>query len=201
MRSYIRQTIDTYDAIASDYLEKWRDGAFESEWLHSFSDALPRGAAVVDLGSGPGRDSAELRRLGLNPICIDRSIEMLRAGASEYANERVLGDITSLPVRDASIFGIWANASLLHLSPEEFARGIAEIRRILVTEGRLYLSLKEGIGSKRETKQWGKPRWFQYWQASDLDEVLESCGFAIEKSGKEQTPNDSWLVRLCALRN
>jgi ubiquinone/menaquinone biosynthesis C-methylase UbiE len=197
MASYIRDTIRTYDAVASRYLEIRRDGSFETDWLRSFVDYLPVGSTVLDLGSGPGRDAAELRRQGVNPICLDRSIGMLRTGEREYPNPRILGDMLRLPLRDSSVAGVWANASLLHLSPEGLERGLSEISRVLAPKGSLYVSVKEGAGAEWETKRYGERRWFQYWSGLDLDRTVEAAGFGIARSGNEKTSANSWLVRLC----
>lgn len=98
MRSHLRQTTASYDSIASQYLEETRHFGLDLEWLASFAEALPTSAPVLDLGSGPGRDAAALRKLGLQAICVDLSIGMLRAGLSEYPNSRVQGDLLPISI-------------------------------------------------------------------------------------------------------
>ena len=200
MPSHLRDTTATYDAVASSYLEKTRDYGFDANWLRSFAEGLPERSVVLDLGSGPGRDAAVLEKLGLHPVCVDRSIGMLRAGTADYPNPRVMGDMLTIPVRDSSIAGVWANASLLHLTPDEFERAISETVRVLIPGGKLHLSLKKGCGSGWETERYGMPRWFQYWSGPDLDRVLERFNLEIARTAEETATRNTWLVRQCLAR-
>ena len=197
MPSDNRDTIATYDAVAARYLARGRDEPFEGPWLRSFAEAVPNGARVLDLGSGPGRDSSLLRELGLDPICVDFSIGMLRAGVSEYPNPRVQADMLRIPIRTTSVAGVWANASLLHLEAESLPEALSEISRVLVPSGTFYLSLKEGKGSRWESEVFDSPRWFQYWTATDLDRVLSTAGFRVKNAARAETSRDRWLIREC----
>jgi ubiquinone/menaquinone biosynthesis C-methylase UbiE len=197
MTSQARATRATYDAVADRYLETTRDRGFPYSWLESFAGALSPGARVIDLGSGPGRDAVELRRLGLSPVCVDLSIGMLRAGAVEYPCARVQANMLDLPFPNAFTEGVWASASLLHLSKSDFECTLDEIVRVLGISGRLTLMLKMGAGSSWETERYGKPRWFQYWSAGDLDRALTEAGFEIEATEDWKDSSGPWLIRQC----
>jgi ubiquinone/menaquinone biosynthesis C-methylase UbiE len=191
----IDRTRQTYDEIAGRFLENTRDRSRISLWLERFSGRLHSGDAVLDLGAGPGCDSAELRRLGLRPVSLDLSLGMLRAGLREFPGPRVQADARRLPFRDGSLAGVWANASLLHLSPEEAATALREVRRVLGARGLVHVAVKSGDGSEWETERYGVPRWFQYWSGKDLDALLRASGFEVVESWSNSTPRDDWLVR------
>ena len=195
MTERVDRTRRTYDAVAGRFLENTRDRAGVSPWLHRFAERLDLGAAVLDLGAGPGCDSAELRKLGLRPISLDLSLGMLRAGLAEFPGPRVQADARRLPFRDGSFRGVWASASLLHLSPDETAAAVREVRRVLGSHGVLHVSLKSGDGAEWESERYGEPRWFQYWSAPDLDALLTASGFEIIASSSNSTPRAHWLVR------
>ncbi len=145
-------------------------------WLDRFASSLPAGTLVLDLGAGPGFDSAELRARGLEAICVDLSLGMLRAGAREFPGPRVQSDIRRLPFPSRSICGIWANASLLHLSESEARSALDEIRRVLRPPGILHVSVKRGTGAEWESERYGKPRWFQYWSDARPRRPASGCG-------------------------
>jgi ubiquinone/menaquinone biosynthesis C-methylase UbiE len=191
----VGRTRRTYDAIARRFLENTRDRAGVARWLHRFAEQLDPGAAVLDLGAGPGCDSAELRTLGLRPISLDLSLGMLRAGLAEFPGPRVQADARRLPFRDGSFRGVWASASLLHLSPDETAAALREVRRVLGSHGVLHVSLKSGAGAEWESERYGEPRWFQYWSAAELDGLLTASGFEIVAASSNSTPRAHWLVR------
>jgi hypothetical protein len=67
-----------------------------SFWLKRFAEFVGLGATVLDLGAGPGCDSAELRHLGLRAISLDLSLGMLGAGVLEFPGPRVQGDARQL---------------------------------------------------------------------------------------------------------
>lgn len=198
MSSRIRTTTNTYDAVASRYLETTRDGGFPLQWLESFAEALSPNAKVFDLGSGPGRDAMTFRALGHHPNCVDLSIGMLRAGADVYPCDRIQGDMLTLPFGDACADGVWASACLLHLSKSDFEVALREIARILSGSGGLCLMVKQGDGAGRESERYQKTRWFQFWSALELDRTLVELGFRIHVADEWNEHSNRWLMRQCA---
>jgi SAM-dependent methyltransferase len=195
MDERVARTRESYDKVAGRFLENTRDRSAVAPWLRRFAEQIDPGATVLDLGAGPGFDSAELQRLGLCAISLDLSLGMLRAGLRDFPGPRVRADARCLPFDDGSLAGVWANASLLHLSPADAATALREIRRALRPRGLLHVSLKAGNGADWETERYGEPRWFQYWSAADLDALLSDSGFEVVASWANPTPRADWLVR------
>jgi SAM-dependent methyltransferase len=196
-RDRVRITQASYDVIAPAFLAATRDPRRGRAWLDRFAEALPSGARVADLGSGPGRDTAELLARGLRAFSLDRSIGMLRAGVAEFPAVRVQADLLALPLGTASVAGAWANASLLHLAEAEAALALREIHRVLQPGGSLHVSLKRGSGARWESERYGEPRFFQFWSGADLDAALTAAEFEIRVSALERQPSTDWLVRQC----
>lgn len=192
------KTRATYDEVARQFLENTRDRARGARDLDAFAAALPAGATVLDLGSGPGCDSAELRARGLRAVSMDLSLGMLRAGVDEFPGPRVQGDLTRLPFRAGSAAGVWANACLLHLAPRELRGALAEIARVCSSAARVHVSVKIGAGAAWESARYGRPRWFQYWTPKAFDAVLGAAGFEILEAREEETRRDRWIVRAIA---
>lgn len=199
MSSRNRDTIATYDAVASLYLEReqLRDSTIQAPYLRAFAESISSGERVLDLGSGPGLDADALREHGLKPLCLDRSLGMLRTRAQSSLVPRVQADMCAIPVQTSSFAGVWANASLIHLPREQFLQALAEVGRVLSSRGAFFLSIKSGIGDEWEREEFGGPRWFQYWAAVDLDRALEAVGFRVRNSSRVETARETWLTRLC----
>ena len=196
-RDRVRTTQASYDAIARAFLAATRDPGHGRPWLDRFAAALPPAARVADLGSGPGRDTAELIARGLRAFCLDRSIGMLRAGLGDFPATRVQADLLALPLATTSVAGVWANACLLHLDEAETALALCEIHRVLQPGGALHVSLKRGRGARWESERYGEPRFFQFWSGDALDAALEAAGFGIRARALERRPRTDWLVRQC----
>jgi ubiquinone/menaquinone biosynthesis C-methylase UbiE len=195
MNERVDRTRQTYDKIGARFLGNTRDRSGVLVWLGRFAEQLGAGGTVLDVGAGPGCDSAELRRLGLRAISLDLSLGMLQAGLLEFPGPRVQADARRLPFADGSVAGVWANASLLHLSAEEAAAALREARRVLRASGLLHISVKAGHGAAWESERYGEARWFQYWSAADLDALLATAGFTVIASWANSTPRADWLVR------
>ena len=200
MSEYIDRSRATYDKIGARFFEKTHDRSAIAFWHERFAQRLGAGSAVLDLGAGPGLDSLELRKRGLRAVALDLSIGMLRAGRPELPAPRVQADARRLPMRDGAFAGVWAHASLLHLSPPDAATALGEIRRLLRSGGVLHVAVKSGVGSGWETERYGEPRWSQYWSALDFDGLLATCGFELDESWFEPTPTSDWLIRHAAVR-
>lgn len=197
--NHLEKTRETYRQIAIDYALKWfKHGAVLSE-LEKFAALLPAGATVLDVGCGPGLDTAVLQSHYLNAIGLDYSHEMMRVGRDEHncLAPFVQADMRCLPVGQ-QIDGIWASASLLHLQRDEVLPTFHEFWRVLKPDGVLYLSVKQGVGEEWvRTEKYGHdlPRFFTFWQPETLDPLLETAAFQIIDGWIEQGSRDRWLVR------
>ena len=98
---------------------------------------------------------------------------------------------------DAFVEGVWASASLLHLSKPDFENALQETIRVLGTSGRITLMMKKGDGASWETDRYQKPRWFQYWSAVELDKALVDAGYRIDASEEWSATSNTWLIRQC----
>ncbi len=94
---------------------------------------LPDDRPTVDIGTGTGRYSDQLRRLGARIVGLDRSREMLAEARRKGLRTLVLGSGAALPFRERA-FGAALMVHLAHLVPDWPAL-LAEIAR--VTDGPL----------------------------------------------------------------
>ena len=195
-----RLTRGTYDVIAARYLENARDRGALLPHLDAFAAALAPGARVLDLGSGPGCDTALLVARGMRAFGLDFSMGMLRGGREEFPGARVQGDARRQPLATARVDGVWAKASLLHLQRDDAALALAEVRRTLRPGGVLFVSLKAGSGAATETARYGLPRFFQYWTDDALDAALAAHAFEVFRRTTDEGDRDIWLTRLARRR-
>lgn len=192
------RTRASYDAIAERFRERTRDRSPQAAVLDRFAARVGAGALVIDVGAGPGFDSAELRRRGLRVISLDLSLGMLRSGAREAPGPRVQADMTRLPF-GAVADGLWVNASLLHVERARVPSALVELRRVLHASGTLHLSVKLGAGDGWDGTRYGDehPRWFTYWTPEALDAALTLAGFQVLEAELRQGSESTWLVRSC----
>ncbi|MFH1124319.1 MAG: class I SAM-dependent methyltransferase, partial [Pseudomonadota bacterium] len=146
-------------------------------------DGLKKGANVLEIGSGQGRDSAFIAKSGHTVRGIDVSDK-----AVKIASERAKGLDASFDVGDAENLYQFENESqdavysvaALHGTPIKFT--FAEVFRVLKPGGqaKLFLYTKTKTGSK----------WISYWTPGEIKQYAEEAGFKIEKfrEGKDAEP-------------
>jgi ubiquinone/menaquinone biosynthesis C-methylase UbiE len=166
-----------------------------------FVARLAPGARVLDAGCGPGRDTAELRMLGLNACGIDRSRGMLAQARQRGQLPLLLGDRRRLPMPDSVLDGLWCCAAFLHIPKRDGLAVLREFRRALRPGGVLYLSVKQGDGERWHAGEYGLQRFFAYYQPGELDALLGESGFAIAESWADADSlgrAEAWLSRIAA---
>jgi SAM-dependent methyltransferase len=198
---HTKRNHETYDRVAAEYFAKHRDRSLVHPWMRRFAALVPEGV-VLDLGAGPCEDSATLRSLGLDVVCVDRSRSMLTVARRELPGPRVQADLRSLPFRARSVAGAWACASLLHLDRVDVQPTLNAIAELLVDGGVLFVSLKAGEGGKWDTTSYGPegPRWYTYWAATDVDAALAEAGLGIMESAMLAGSKDDWHFRIARRR-
>ncbi|WP_051450279.1 class I SAM-dependent methyltransferase [Actinospica robiniae] len=202
MTDALRETQDTYTAIAADYAGRQRRG--EADWLATthlarLREALGAGARVGDIGCGPGHQTERLRELGLRAYGFDLSFEMLGAlGIAELAQ----ADMRALPIRTGALYGVWCSAALLHIPRETVPGVLDEFHRVLRPEGRLGLLIAEGEGEGWEQVAYREDeqrRYFVYHAAEAITNALAQAGFSVICDSRTST-HRNWLT-LHASRN
>ena len=194
-----RVTVASYD----EWAEQYRTGAPEpSEHILAararFVAALPAGARVLEVGSGPGRDALALEEAGLSVRRTDITpafVAMLRADGHDADVVDPLGDNLADPTRDEAYDGVWASASLLHVRREDLPLVVRRLADVTRPGGAFHLALKEGDGARFSTHgNVGAPRHFTFWREEPLREVLADAGWSVEEVGHGiGLRGDHWL--------
>lgn len=201
--SYEAQLAETeraYDATAQRYKARWhtRDPLVEDK--ERFVAITGPGASLVDLGCGTGRDLAWFLRRGHHVVGVDRSKAMLRIAQESVPCARLIqADIRHLPLGDRCVDGWWALAVLLHLGPADVFRALREAHRITRPSGVGFIAVREGVGARFEpVDATSYHRYFSYWRAPALDEVLTQTGWDVHdaQNAVDSQGRGTWLIRV-----
>jgi ubiquinone/menaquinone biosynthesis C-methylase UbiE len=190
----------TYNHIARDYVKDHRLDTWDDDYIQYFVDALKKGAKVLDLGCGPGVDSAKLVNKGLQVDGFDLSDELLVI-AKELNPDQTFtqGDMRKLPYSKDSFDGVFAKASLLHIPKKDIPSVLDEVWRVLKLNGTIHFALKAGDGENVITEDdygYEYSRYFSFWNINDFVSQLEKHKFSIfkaETSKKSRTGHTLWI--------
>ena len=180
MKDYIKDTLDYYDNNIDSYKSLWLDdfsNNYNFEIPDIFLSYLDKNSKILDMGCGTGRDSKYFKELGHIVKSIDGSLEMCKV-ASNLLNEEV-EQLNFLNINYKEEFdGIFACASLLHLSSEDLLIVLRKISNALKENGILYTCFKYGEEERFEER---------YYNDMTLDKFKE-----ITKEIKELKLIKSW---------
>ena len=163
-----------YETNAHQYAENTAD--LVNSDLVDFVSSLKEGAVVLDAGCGPGRDLERLAEWGYQAVGVDLAGTFCDM-ASAFAPV-IQADLRNLPLKDQSVDGVWACASLVHLNPDDAKLALSELWRVLRMDAITEISVKtEGSSGWAGPK--GHERWFQSWSPRPLCALVESCGMSV----------------------
>jgi SAM-dependent methyltransferase len=157
-------TRHSYDSVAADYAAAVGDELRGKPLDRALLDVLAEhaaGATLLDAGCGPGHVAAYLRDRGAHVLGSDLSPAMCAAGRQRHGLVSFAGDLTALPVRDASIGAIVCFYAVIHLDAVQRRAAYGEVARALRPGGHLLLAFHTGDadtatgGSRRLREWWG----------------------------------------------
>ncbi|GAA5022435.1 class I SAM-dependent methyltransferase [Kitasatospora paranensis] len=162
--AFLTSTRASYDAVAAGYAELFRaeleSKPLERAALRAFAEFVlaAGGGPVADLGCGPGRVTAYLNTLGVAAFGVDLSPRMVELARRAYPGLRFdEGSMTALDLPDASLGGIAAVYSIIHIPDEALPALFAEFHRVLAPGGELLLIFQVGDETVHRTSAFGGP--------------------------------------------
>ncbi|GHJ44036.1 methyltransferase [Catellatospora sp. TT07R-123] len=158
--SWLAETRTSYDTVAADYAELLRtlldQTPHEREYLAAFAGLVRDGGPVADVGCGSGRITAHLHSLGLDAFGVDLSPGMVEVARRDHPGLRFeVGSMTELDLPDASVAGLVAWYSLIHVPDDQVGPVLAHFRRVLRPGGPLLLGFHVGDQTQHKTQGYG----------------------------------------------
>ena len=154
-----------------------------SKTQEKFLSLLPKGAHILDLGCGSGRDSLCFLQKGFQVTAVDGSEELAKFAGELIGQGVVVADFKDLVLPKASFDAIWASASLLHVHSEALPGILAKVIDLAKPGAIFYMSFKYG---DYEGERGGR-----YY--TDLNEAR----FAefMQKSGRSLEIIEQWVAK------
>lgn len=142
MNNNTKETLEYYNRNAIIFVHGTVDVDFREMQDEFLSRVKPAGI-ILDLGCGSGRDSKYFLNQGYEVVAVDGSEEICKI-ASEYTGLCVIHSTFQDYRPDKKFDGIWACASLLHLSFYEVVEVMNRLSLCLNKGGCFYVSFKYG---------------------------------------------------------
>lgn len=189
-QGWLADTRTSYDTVAVSYADQLRDALADKPYLRGslalFADLVHAagGGPVADVGCGPGHVMAHLRTLGVDAFGIDLSPAMVEVARRDHPGLRFeVGSMTDLDLADASVAGLLAFWSLIHVPDDAVPTVFGHFRRALQPGGLLLLGFHVGNQSRLKTQGYGGHPMKVHVHRRQPDHVaawLRDAGFTVE---------------------
>lgn len=136
------KTLEYYNKKAHEFVNNTVSVNF-TDTQDLFLEYLPENGYILDFGCGSGRDTKYFKDKGYKIEAIDGSEELCQI-ASEYSGIKVECMLFQDLNENDQYDGIWACASILHLSKTEMKDVLKKMIRSLKKNGIIYTSFKYG---------------------------------------------------------
>ena len=184
-------TIEYYDAHAEEFCAGTID-ADMSECLERFLGYLLPGQKILDAGCGSGRDILAFQEAGYDVDAFDASAELCRIASQRTGiavRQQRFEELTGQELYD----GIWACASLLHVSRDELPDVLQRLYRLLKPCGVIYASFKYG-----DEERFRGERYFCDLTEEVAEELFYRAGFTVidvfvTRDVREGREDEKWV--------
>lgn len=188
--AFLHSTRDSYDTLAVDYAARSRGELaakpIERAVLDAFAELAGKGGGdglpVADVGCGTGRITEYLHGLGVDVFGIDLSPGMLAVARENCPGLRFEeGSMLGLDLPDASLGGLLAWYSTIHVPDEELPRVFAEFHRVLAPGAHVQLGFQVGDEPLPMNDGWGHEisLVFHRRQVEGIAELLCRAGLEV----------------------
>jgi SAM-dependent methyltransferase len=187
---WLADTRTSYDTVASSYAELLRDGLAGYPYLRGalavFAELVHAagGGPVADVGCGPGHVTAHLQGLGVDAFGIDLSPGMIDVARREHPGLRFeVGTMTDLDLPAASVAGLLAWWSLIHVPDDVIGAVFDQFHRVLRPGAPLVLGFHTGDETRLKLEGYGgHPMKVHVHRRPPgrMRDWLRDAGFAVE---------------------
>ena len=160
------KTIKYYNRHAKSYYQNTVDLKLDNIY-QEFLSQLKDNAHILDAGCGSGRDSLFFLKQGYQVTAIDAAKELVKLSSKLLGQEVLQLRFQELEFEE-EFDGIWACASLLHISRDEIDDVLERFSRALVKGGVIYMSFKYG-----DKEVYEKGRFFNYYDEDSFQKLVD----------------------------
>jgi len=185
-KDFIHNTQSSYDTVALDYAERFKDEMDDKPFDRDCLDRLAHEAnglgPICDLGCGPGQIARYLHRKGVSTLGVDLSPNMI--AEAQRLNPEIhfhVGNMLSLPDEDNSWGGIAAFYCIIHIPRKQVVDALREMKRVLKPNGILLIAFHIGEEIKHLDEWWDKSVNvdFTFYLPRKMESWLKETGYEL----------------------
>ncbi|MGQ7847051.1 class I SAM-dependent DNA methyltransferase [Granulosicoccus sp. 3-233] len=171
-----QETMNYYNTNAALYGNHAPDPAGDFVAYRSrFIQRLKPGSRILDLGCGGGHASQAFLENSHDVVALDGSVELAKIAAQRINRDVIVKDFSDLDYR-SEFDGVWAAASLTHVSLDCLQDVLERVCRALQPQGLLCASFKCAETDWRDTEG----RFYSAIRSDTLSQFARQAGLQVE---------------------
>lgn len=192
---------ETYNKIAEDWFKDHKNDDWWILGTNKFISLLKPSALVLDVGCGAGVKSKYLYEKGLQIVGIDFSDNLISIAKMEVPQvEFHILDMNNIEDLNMHFDGVFAQASLLHISKNNIVNVITKLVSVVNEKGFLYIAVK-GVNAngkeedvlKENDYGYEYERFFSYYRMEELKKYLKYLGLEVVYKNSNRVDRTDWL--------
>jgi len=183
----VLHNVNVFDRYTKEYMDKFMEVTLYKDTFAYLLEKLPPGAAVLELGCGPGNIVKYLstQRPDLKFLGIDLAPQMIRAAKKQNPGAA----FRRLDIRHAGqikgpFSAVLAPFCIPYLSYHDLVRLFTDLGHLVAEGGLVYLSCMEGAKGKQGFEKTsftaGSELYISYYRREDMERLLQEKGFEIK---------------------
>ena len=163
-----------------------------TSFLSPLEKHLSKGAKILDVGCGSGRDLLWFKERGYPVVGFEKSKGLAELARNNAGCEVIEGDFETYDFSGLSVDAVLLVGALVHLPHEKFKPVFNYISNCLNKSGKIVVSMKEGSGFFEDAHG----RIFYLWQDKDLRDIFAELGYEILDFNRQVSlvrESDIWL--------
>ena len=197
-------TTSLYDLHAEEYKSNTEKFVFPGNMFEDFLKYIPW-KKVIDVGCAYGRDMLRMKEKWFHVQGIEISRKLIEIADLFVQKDIICADMTELwEIFSKETFDwVFAAASILHLEKDLGLDVLKDIFSLLKTGGILFFEAKISSWEQTYTElkksvslPWKYKKYTLFWEI-ELDTILESFGFSIIKTHKNESQGNIWKIYIC----
>ena len=198
------KTVSRYDTHARETSARYESADMSRLHAMLLRHLPPKGASVLELGCGSGRDAAFLQASGFDVTAVDASPGMIDEAARLHPELAGRLSCAAVPFPEGSpLLGrtfdaVFSNAMFMHIPDPELPLVVEQVRRMMRPGGVVVISVSLDRGGLTDSRD-GTGRLFRERQPGELRQVFERCGLAFVAQSRSADSLDRPAIRWVTL--
>ena len=176
----MEKTVYAYNNAASAYEEKFSRNETYKKHALFFAEMFKPGDDILDIGCGPGLNSALFTVKGLNVTGVDSSASMIKLAEKNCPEGEFINTSAADFKTEKRYDGICMAFVIVHMRNSEVDGLFKRLPLMTKESGKVYISFMTGKNEGYETTSFSKDEfYFNYFEAEKIKAQLENNGFKL----------------------